>query len=234
MFFFLSLQTMSYNLWTGHLIYIYVCFWSKVMLEIPTFYTCFIPHITDLQREVLPLACATNSWRACSKECMSLCRVAGLVMLAWHALTSGSCFIFPVIWAKTYSTGNHCHHGGFKNRSHIPESDCIPEVQEKNVLHPSHDISFVFTLPLCSRWRTCVAVGMLPASACGSPWVPGGQPRTHSDRPSTQRSWLHQSGRSQSSRSPFCSLAPCAARQCSWFLRQTWWTSPEVPEAHIT
>lgn len=37
-------------------------------------------------------------------------------MLAWHALTSGSCFIFPAIWAKTCNTGLYRHHHHFKNR----------------------------------------------------------------------------------------------------------------------
>lgn len=79
-----------------------------------------------VQKEIISLACATSSWRACSKECMSLCRVAGLVMLAWHALTSGSCFIFPAIWAKTYNTGRRHYHECFKNRSLMSRPDCLP------------------------------------------------------------------------------------------------------------
>ena len=89
---------------------------------------------------------------------------------------------------------------------------------------------FVLTVPLCSRWRTCAAGAKLPASVGGSPSAPGGPPTTRSVHPSTRRWWPRPSGHSRSSRSPFCSPAPCAAGRCCWFLRQTWWTSPEAPE----
>lgn len=78
-----------------------------------------------VHKGIISLACATSSWRACSKECMSLCRVAGLVMLAWHALTSGSCFIFPAIWANTYNTGQH-RDERIKNRICMSRPDCLP------------------------------------------------------------------------------------------------------------
>lgn len=94
--------------------------------------------MTNISLVSISLACATRSWRACSKECMSLCRVAGLVMLAWHALTSGSCFIFPAIWAKTYNTGQRCHHECFKNRSCNSRPDSLPVMLRKNRAHLSH------------------------------------------------------------------------------------------------
>ena len=107
------------------------------------------------------------------------------------------------------------------------------ETAMKSTVHLNHRLVFVLTVPLCSQWRTCAAGAMLPTSVCGSPSAPGGRPTTRSGRPSTQRWWLRPSGRSLSSRSPFCSPAPCAAGQCCWFLWQTWWISPGAPGTHI-
>lgn len=109
-----------------------------------------------------------------------------------------------------------------KNRICMSRPDSLPlKWRWRTQVHPSHGLISVLTVPLCSLWKTCAAGAMLQASVFGSPSAPGGRPMTHSVRPSTQRWWLRQNGRSRSSRSPFCSPAPCAACQCCWFLRQT-------------